>query len=210
MFIPASGQKTIQTKQAIFLWGKLGTIAWKTKLWFFLWKKFFKTVLCIQNSSFQGHPKTAKSWSLFALILLSLFCWWKYSSHRFPWYILKQCMAFPKQYTWILMSFDMANIRESSLQAWPWQPFRMFLPEHFCLKHKKFLKLGRIGSPSPPPAPPHQPLSCTPRSNREPLKRILLACLKPHWKGTAVTVILMRVCFSFSSSLGCSFRRKQN
>ena len=93
-----------------------------------------------------------KSWSSFALILLSLFCWWKwYPSHGFPRSIhlhdgfskteyLDPCIIWPS------LCFDEVNIREISLQAWLWLPFRMFSPKYFCPNNQHFAqKNSEIG-----------------------------------------------------------------
>ena len=36
------------------------------------------------------------------------------------------------------LRFDKTNASESTLQAWPWLPFRMFSPEYFCPNHQRF------------------------------------------------------------------------
>ena len=84
------------------------------------------------NGSFQSHPRN--SWSLFALILLSLIFWWKSYRHY---------RGFPRKTHdlnnngMIVISFDLNSVfktigRESSLQTWPWQTHRIFSPEYFC------------------------------------------------------------------------------
>ena len=45
-----------------------------------------------------------------------------------------------------LILFDKANVRQSSLQAWYYQPFRVFSPEYFCRNHQRF---ARKIDPSP-------------------------------------------------------------
>ena len=85
-----------------------------------------------------------KSWSSFALILLSLFCWWKWCpSNGFPWSIYLNDGFSKTEYLdpcniWPLLRFDAANIRESGLHAWLWLPFRMFSSTYVCPNNQHF------------------------------------------------------------------------
>ena len=126
-------------------------------------KTTFAWVLCgtIENGSFQSHHKNkslgrSPSWSSFAFIFLSLLSFlldennihlvdfhethlidiWLFQN-RIP-AIVDPLIIRPE------LRFDKTNASESTLQAWPWLPFRMFSPEYFCPNQRFAQKSSEI------------------------------------------------------------------
>ena len=86
---------------------------------------------------------TKKKSALFALILLSLYCWWAIhiiSTSGISMIPISTIYSFSKVLGSLYrLTLTQANFRESSLQAWSWLTFRMFSPEYFCLNHQCFV-----------------------------------------------------------------------
>ena len=86
---------------------------------------------------------TKKKSALFALILLSLYCWWAIhiiSTSGISMIPISTIYSFSKMLGSLYrLTLTQANFRESSLQAWSWLTFRMFSPEYFCLNYQCFV-----------------------------------------------------------------------
>ena len=101
------------------------------------------------NSLLWSHSKwlfslsPQKKSALFALILLSLYCWWAIhiiSTSGISMIPISAIYSFSKMLGSLYrLTLTQANFRESSLQAWSWLTFRMFSPEYFCLNHQCFV-----------------------------------------------------------------------